>query len=158
MVVLDLTSSTLPLARLIPGTIHSPQLQRMPCHAYLPTLVAHFGHSRRPESAALSSSGRIQERGSRKRWAHWGGDGGGEEDEMGVWWLLVVVGFGVWGMRCWDVANFRLWFMLGITVICICKVDGRWWKVYRHVHTCIFDTEAPHPLFRPRCVPPRPGT
>jgi hypothetical protein len=31
-----------------------------------------------------------------------------------------------------------------ITIICICKVDGRWWKVYRHVHTCIFDTEAPH--------------
>ena len=87
-VVRGLTSSIFALPRLMPGTTHAPQLQRMPCHAYLPTLVLHFGHSRRPSRAPRSSSGRIQERGSRKRWAHcWGDDGaeeGGERVEIGA--------------------------------------------------------------------------
>ena len=61
-----LCSSMRPLARLIPGTTHSPQLQRMPCHAYLPMLVLHLGHSRRPSSLPCSSSGRIHDNGSRK--------------------------------------------------------------------------------------------
>lgn len=63
---LDLTSSILPFARLIPGTTQSPQLHCIPCHAYLPTLVLHFGHSRRPSSFPCSSSGRIQDKGSTK--------------------------------------------------------------------------------------------
>lgn len=59
-------SSILDLAKLIPGTIHSPQLHRMPCHAYLPTLVLHLGHSSRPSSLPCSSSGFIQDKGSIK--------------------------------------------------------------------------------------------
>lgn len=64
--VLDFTSSILLFARLIPGITQSPQLQCMPCHAYLPTFVLHFGHSSRPSSLPCSSSGRIQESGSTK--------------------------------------------------------------------------------------------
>lgn len=63
---LDFTSSILPLARLMPGTTHSPQLHCMPCQAYLPTLVLHFGHSSRPSSLPCSSSGFIHDSGSRK--------------------------------------------------------------------------------------------
>jgi hypothetical protein len=61
-------SSILPFDRLIAGTIHSPQLHRIPCHAYFPTLALHlrFGHSNLPSTAPFSSSGRIQDRGSRK--------------------------------------------------------------------------------------------
>jgi hypothetical protein len=66
-VVLDFTWSALPFARLMPGTIKSSQLHRMPCHAYFSTLVLHFGHSSRPSSLLCSSSGRIQERGSTKQ-------------------------------------------------------------------------------------------
>lgn len=58
--------STLLLIRLIAGNTQSPQLHCMPCHAYLPTLAWHLGHSRRPSSLPCSSSGRIQERASRK--------------------------------------------------------------------------------------------
>lgn len=64
--VLDFTSSIFPLARLMPGTTQSPQLHCMPCHAYLPTLDLHFGHSSRPSSLPCSNSGRIQESGSMK--------------------------------------------------------------------------------------------
>ena len=63
---LDFTSSMRPFARLIPGTTQSPQLHCMPCQAYLPTLVLHLGHSKRPSSFPCSSSGRIQESGSTK--------------------------------------------------------------------------------------------
>lgn len=61
-------SSILPFDRLIAGTIHSPQLHLIPCHAYFPTLALHlrFGHSNLPSTAPFSSSGRIQDRGSRK--------------------------------------------------------------------------------------------
>lgn len=62
----DLLSSMRPFARLMPGTTQSPQLHCMPCQAYLPTLVRHLGHSRRPSSLPCSSWGRIQESGSRK--------------------------------------------------------------------------------------------
>ena len=103
--VLDLISSTRPRARLIPGTIHAPQLQRIPCHAYLPTLVLHFafGHSSRPSSFPCSSSDRIQERGSRKRCAH-GGEGVEvvvTSDEMGPFAMDVGAGddLGLCGIR-----------------------------------------------------------
>jgi hypothetical protein len=65
-----LTSSTFPFASVIAGTTQAPQLHRIPCHAYLPTLVLHFGHSRRPSTLPCSSSERIQDSGSRKWWAH----------------------------------------------------------------------------------------
>ena len=61
-----LASSIRPFARLIPGTTHSPQLHCIPCQAYLPTLVWHFGHSRRPSNLPCSSSGRIHDKGSMK--------------------------------------------------------------------------------------------
>ncbi|KAG9679972.1 hypothetical protein KCU87_g420, partial [Aureobasidium melanogenum] len=61
-------SSILPFDRLMAGTIHSPQLHRMPCHAYLPTLALHLalGHSNLPSTSPFSSSGLIQDKGSRK--------------------------------------------------------------------------------------------
>lgn len=62
----DFTSSILPFARLIPGTTQSPQLHCMPCQAYLPTLVLHFGHSSRPSSFPCPNSGRIHDSGSTK--------------------------------------------------------------------------------------------
>lgn len=68
--VLDFTSSTLPFAKLIPGTTQSPQLHCMPCQAYFPTLVLHFGHSNRPSNLPCSSSGRIHDSGSRKKCEH----------------------------------------------------------------------------------------
>ena len=62
------TSSTLLFARLNARTTHPPQLQRMPCQAYLPTTLRQrsLGHSKRPSSWPRSSSGRIQDRGSTK--------------------------------------------------------------------------------------------
>lgn len=62
---LSLTSSTLPLPSVIPGTTHSPQLHFIPCHAYLPTLCPHFlfGQNSRPSNFPCSSSGRIHDKG-----------------------------------------------------------------------------------------------
>ena len=86
------TSSTLPFAKVMAGTTQSPQLHLIPCHAYLPTFVLHFGHSRRPSSLPCSSSDLIHERGSRKWWAHVKEFGDGCEC----------------GMRYADVARVRL--------------------------------------------------
>lgn len=99
--VLILTSSTFPFANVIAGITHDPQLHLIPCHAYLPTLDLHFGHSRRPSTFPCSSSGRIQESGSRKRWAQVRASG------KGLLW-------GSWGcgIRNWDFARGRLCFSL----------------------------------------------
>lgn len=64
---LILAASTRLFVKLIAGRTQSPQLHCMPCHAYLPTLARHFGHSRRPSSLPCSSSGRIQDSASRKK-------------------------------------------------------------------------------------------
>lgn len=97
---LDLTSSMRLFARLMPGTTHSPQLHCMPCQAYLPTLVLHFGHSSRPSILPCSSSGRIHDSGSRKKCAH-------EADSLELT-VALASRFGACEMRYCDVASPRL--------------------------------------------------
>jgi hypothetical protein len=65
---LVLAASTRAFCKLMAGRTQSPQLHCIPCQAYLPTLARHFGHSRRPSSLPCSSSGRIQDSASRKKW------------------------------------------------------------------------------------------
>ena len=90
-------SSTFPFANVIAGITQDPQLHLIPCQAYLPTFDLHFGHSSLPSTFPCSSSERIHESGSRKRWAQVRDSGKG-----------LVWGSWGWGIRNWDCAKVLL--------------------------------------------------